>query len=150
MGEKYVLNLKAVGDVRSMTMNVIQLNSDFGEPTVQFADGWTGEYAYTETGFKKAKLEIAKLIFNVPSDMDKEIDFFTYQVVGAESKDSNNNTFSASQPVEKLELSAYYELSIGPAVAGFPTEVTVTDINGEIVAGAEVYVNDALAGTTDK
>ena len=171
MGEKYVLNLKAVGDVRSMTMNVIQLNSDFGEPTVQFADGWTGEYAYTETGFKKAKLdisasrvdapaarsaaagnetEIAKLIFNVPSDMDKEIDFFTYQVVGAESKDSNNNTFSASQPVEKLELSAYYELSIGPAVAGFPTEVTVTDINGEIVAGAEVYVNDALAGTTDE
>ena len=165
MGCPYELTLSAKGDVQTVEASITQLNADFGEPQVTFADGWTGTAVYTVTGFKRAKLEIqaektgsaaqsaaaiATISFQIPTTVDPVADFFTYQLTGASGTLADGSAYSAAQPYEKLSLSAYYTLTPGIAVAGNSTTLTVTDVDGKQVAGVEVYVNDALIGTTDE
>ena len=95
MGLPYTLTARTSGAVKSFDMTLLQVNSDFGQPTVAFADGWEGEMIYTTTGFKRAKIQLranwvgegaapadanaATLSFAVPTTLDPEIDFFTYR-----------------------------------------------------------------------
>ena len=165
MGADYVLTLDARGTVNAAAVQVIQLNADFGEPAVAFAEGWTGEAVYAGTGFKKSKLtltaqwtgegaapaeaEIARISFNVPSTLDPEIDFFTYQVLRAEADLPDGSVAVTAQEKVTLPLSAYLTVTPGLCVAGHDTVLTVTDPEGRPVAGAAVQINGAEAGVTD-
>lgn len=165
MGSNYELVLGTTGNVSGIDMTVIQLNSDFGEPVVTASEGWEVKTVYSSTGFKKAKMEIeatwvgegtapadatvAVLSFNVPTDLDPEIDFFTYQVLNTTCETLNGKT-TAAQAKVTISLSAYYTVSSEVSVAGRDTVITVTDPNGEVAQGVEVYVNDSYVGTTDE
>ncbi len=165
MGNDYILEVNTQGSVDSVDMTVVQVNSDFGAPTVTFEDGWTGNVEYTETGFKKAKMTIsaeytgegtapadalvAKLAFNVPTDVDPEIDFFTYQVSEISCVTTAGATVTSAQPMVKLTVSAYYTVISEPSISGNSTVLTVKNPGGDVEADVEVYVNDALVGTTD-
>jgi len=165
MGSAYELRLNTKGAVSSVDMTVIQLNSDFGEPAVTAAEGWKVETEYVGTGFKKAKMiikaewvgegeapadeTVAVLSFNVPTTLDPEIDFFTYQVVNATCVTAGGTT-TAAQAKVTISLSAYYTVNSEVSVAGHDTVVTVADTNGDVAQGVEVYVNGVLAGVTDK
>lgn len=165
MGTPYELTLATEGTVNAVDMEVIQVNSDFGEPTASFADGWEGEVVFQSTGFKKAKMQItakwtgegdapadcaaAVLSFNVPTTMDPDVDFFTYQVSSVSCTLPDGSTVTAAQPYVKLNVSAYYTVNAEVAIAGYDTLLTVTDPEQNPVEGAEVYVNDQLIGKTD-
>ena len=165
MGVPYELTLATKGTVNAVEMEVIQVNSDFGEPTASFAEGWEGEVVFQSTGFKKAKMQITAkwtgegdapadcaavvLSFSVPTTMDPDVDFFTYQVSSVSCTLPGGSTVTAAQPYVKLNVSAYYTVNAEVAIAGYDTLLTVTDPEQNPVEGAEVYVNDQLIGTTD-
>ena len=166
MGLPYTLTARTSGAVKSFDMTLLQVNSNFGQPTVAFADGWEGEMIYTTTGFKRAKIQLranwvgegaapadanaATLSFAVPTTLDPEIDFFTYQVTEVNSVNNAGETSSAAYAKVKLSLSAYYTVKVGVVLAGFNSLAVVTDAEGNRVAGAEVLVNGAVAGVTDE
>jgi hypothetical protein len=145
-------------------MTVQQVNASFGKPTVTAMDGWTVESSYESIGYTRAKMtisatwtgkgtpsaDIATFSFAVPSDLDAEIDFFTYQVTGATCTLSDGSTVSAAQPKVSISLSAYYTVEAGISVSGYPTTLTVTDINGDVCQNVDIYVNNTLAGSTDE
>ncbi|SFB18904.1 Glucan-binding domain-containing protein (YG repeat), partial [Acetitomaculum ruminis DSM 5522] len=164
MGSNYELTLKATGKVTKVTGNVIKVNSDFGQPKVTFSDGFKGEFKYESTGFKKAKMiieaewtgqgeapadvAIATLSFDVPTNLDPEIDFFTYQVQNLECTSVSGDITTSSQPLVSLNLSAYYSLDVGISVSGQATKLTVLDPDGKAAAGVDVFVDDANIGKT--
>lgn len=166
MGSDYKLSLTTTGTVSSIDMSVVQVNSDFGTPEVTFAEGWTGEAVYTETGFKKAKIdikaewngegeapsdaEVLTLSFNVPSDLDPEMDFFTYQVTSVKCTLPDGTVTTGAQPKVSLSLSAYYTVTADIAIAGYDTTLTVTNPDGNDATNVSVYINDSLIGTTDE
>lgn len=49
MGGTYTLTLTATDALKNATVELAQLNTQFGEPTVAFAAGYTGSYTYEET-----------------------------------------------------------------------------------------------------
>ncbi len=165
MGTDYVLTLASIGAVQTIEMTVVQINSDFGEPTVVFSDGWEGEVVYTSTGFKKAMMTvsatytggdipsdaiIATFSFDVPNTLDQETDFFTYQVSNITCVDAEGNVTTSAQEKVKLSLSAYYTLKAGTSVSGLDTTLTVTTEDGLPAEGVTIYVNGEEAGTTDE
>ena len=165
MGSNYELALTTAGQVTAVEFTALQLNSDFGAPTVTFADGWTGDYQYVSTGFKKAKLtlsaqwtgagdapadaRVATLSFQVPTTLDHEIDFFTYQVMRMVCTRPDGTTVTSAQPYVKLHLSAYYQVQAAVSVSGYATMLTVTDPDGNPAVGVEVLVNGTSIGQTD-
>ncbi len=165
LGSDYKLSLLTQGNVQSVDMTVLQLNSDFGEPTVTAAEGWNVESVYSITGFKKAKMEIkanwvgegdapanaevATLAFNVPTNLDPAIDFFTYQVTNATSVTTDGRTVTSAQEKVVLKLSAYYTVDTTVAMSGRDTVLKVVNPAGEPEEGVEVFVNGASAGLTD-
>ncbi len=165
MGTPYVLTLESVGTVKAADVSIIQLNTDFGAPVITPKDGWTITSEMADTGFKKAKLdltaqwngageapadaEIATIAFNVPAGLDREIDFFTYQLVKAECTLPDDTISTCAQEKVTLELSAYYNITPGISIKGHPTVLTVTDIDGNIAEGVTVLVNDVEIGQTD-
>lgn len=161
MGGDYTLTLSAQNAVSAASMEIIRLNSDMGEPTVTFSDGWTGTATYVTTGFKKAKLiieatssgnassgPIAYLTFHIPATLDPEVDFFTYQVVTACYTMANGNMATCSQPAVKKQVKAYYTLDLGIAMEGYSTLLTVSGPDGG--AGVPVLVNGESVGSTDE
>ncbi len=166
MGSDYALTLNTVGSANTVAMKIGQINGDFGQPTVTWADGWSGEVAYVSTGFKRAAINITAqytgegavpadaqvltMAFSVPSTLDPEIDFFTYQVLHTETTDTYGNTNTTAQPAVKLNLSAYYTVLPGIAIAGKPLTLSVVDNSGAAAAGVNVYINGAVVGVTDE
>ena len=51
MGSDYTLTLTADGAITAVEAVIQNLNTDFGEPEVTFAEGFQGTAEYTETGF---------------------------------------------------------------------------------------------------
>lgn len=168
MGQDYVLSISASDrTVRHVTLELTDLNSDFGEPAVTFADGYTGTHTYTSTGFKKAALhvevnltgsaqsnlrqaaaQLCTITFQVPTDLDAEIDFFTYNPSTIRYTDVSGSSYSGAQPGEKLTLSAYYTVEAGVLTQGDPCTILVTDPDGRPAAGVEVWLGEAQIGTT--
>ncbi|QFJ56315.1 phosphodiester glycosidase family protein [Pseudobutyrivibrio xylanivorans] len=165
LGSDYKLSLITQGSVKSVDMTVLQLNSDFGEPTVTAAEGWDVEAAYSITGFKKAKMEIkanwtgegeapansevATLSFNVPTNLDPAIDFFTYQVTNSTCITNDGRTVTSAQQKVILTLSAYYTIDTTVAMSGRDTVLRVVNPAGEPEEGVEVFVNGVSIGFTD-
>ncbi len=165
LGSDYELSLNTQGSISSVDMTVLQLNSDFGEPVVTAADGWDVEAVYSSTGFKKAKMEIkanwvgegaapadakvASLAFNVPTSLDPEIDFFTYQVTKVTCVTVDGRTVTSAQQKVTIGLSAYYTVNAAVAVSGFDTLLTVVNPSNEPEEGVEVFVNGSSIGHTD-
>ncbi len=165
LGSDYQLSLVTKGSISELEMTVLQLNSDFGEPEVTASEGWNVEAVYSSTGFKKAKMEIkatwngegeapadatvATLSFNVPTNLDAAIDFFTYQVTKVTCVTASGKSITSAQQKVVLSLSAYYTINAAIAVSGQDTLLTVVDPSGEPEEGVEVYVNGNLIGLTD-
>ena len=166
MGAPYELQVHSIGQVNSLQVNLYQLNSDFGQPTITPESGWTFDSsAYESTGFKKAKQvvefrwtggsdapndgKVATLQFNVPTEMDPEVDFFTYQVTGACTASGEAESRSFAQPKVTRSLSAYYSVEAGIAMQGKPVTLTVVGPSGAPVSGVTVNVNGTDIGTTD-
>ncbi len=166
LGSDYKLSLVTKGSVSSLDMTVLQLNSDFGEPVVTAAEGWNVEYEYSSTGFKKAKMEIraawagegeapanatvATLSFNVPTNLDAAIDFFTYQVTKVTCVTAEGKSITSAQQKVVLTLSAYYTVNAAVAVSGADTLIVITNPSGEPEEGVEVFVNGQSIGFTDE
>lgn len=173
MGGKYNLYVMSVGQVDKFSMDILQLNSDFGAPTITFADGWTqSEAEWSETGFKLAKIDIsaeytaegavpenavlATITFEIPGTIDPEIDFFTYYITRVEARPEWNAdaTHTAAQPKVKLTVDANCTIISEVAISGFNTVLTVRDKAGKPIAGASVYIitggqADTFVGQTD-
>ncbi|CBK75204.1 Exopolysaccharide biosynthesis protein related to N-acetylglucosamine-1-phosphodiester alpha-N-acetylglucosaminidase [Butyrivibrio fibrisolvens 16/4] len=165
LGSDYKLSLVTQGSISSVDMTVLQLNSDFGEPTVTAAEGWDVDAVYSITGFKKAKMEIsakwvgegeapanavvATLAFNVPTSLDPAIDFFTYQVTNASCVTTDGRTVTSAQQKVVLTLSAYYTIKTNVAMSGHDTVLKVVNPQGEPEEGVEVFVNGQSIGFTD-
>ncbi len=165
LGSDYKLSLVTKGSISALDMTVLQLNSDFGEPVVTAAEGWNVEAVYSSTGFKKAKMEIkatwtgegeapadavvATLSFNVPTNLDAAIDFFTYQVTKVTCETTEGKTITSAQQKVVLNLSAYYTVNAAVAVSGQNTLLSIVNPSGEPEEGVEVYVNGQLIGLTD-
>ena len=166
LGSDYTLSLVTKGSVSSLDMTVLQLNSDFGEPVVTAAEGWNVESEYSSTGFKKAKMEIkatwtgegeapadatvATLSFNVPTNLDAAIDFFTYQVTKVTCVTAEGKSITSAQQKVVLTLSAYYTVNAAVAVSGADTLIVITNPSGEPEEGVEVFVNGQSIGFTDE
>ena len=166
LGSDYKLSLVTKGSVSSLDMTVLQLNSDFGEPVVTAAEGWNVESEYSSTGFKKAKMEIkatwtgegeapadatvATLSFNVPTNLDAAIDFFTYQVTKVTCVTAEGKSITSAQQKVVLTLSAYYTVNAAVAVSGADTLIVITNPSGEPEEGVEVFVNGQSIGFTDE
>lgn len=162
MGGTYTLTLTATDALKNATVELAQLNTQFGEPTVAFAAGYTGSYTYEETGFRKAALhleaerreetagtELCTITFRVPSDLDPEIDFFTYQPVTIRYTAVDGASYSAAQPYRKLALSAYYTIVPGMQTEGDSSTVTVLDSDGKPAADVSIFLNGTEIGKTD-
>ena len=161
IGSTYDLNLTVDGTASALDATVLDLNSDFGTPTVTFADGVTGTYEYIETGYRKAKLTIhvegealtgavAEISFNVPDDVDAEVDFFTYCVSSIVLTDAKENTYTDAQGLVKMTVSAYYTLDISTQLPGKECTVTVYDIDNLPAANVTVALNGSEIGKTDE
>ncbi|MCQ2418403.1 MAG: phosphodiester glycosidase family protein [Clostridia bacterium] len=161
IGSTYTLNVTVDGEVTTLDALVLDINSDFGLPTVNFAEGVTGTYEYTPTGYRKAKLtihiegealtgDVAQITFNVPGDLDAETDFFTYRVNAIDMVDAEENTYSDAQGLVRMTLSAYYTLQIGLQLPGKTCDITVFDIDNLPAADVTVSLNGTAIGTTDE
>ncbi len=165
LGSDYKLSLVTKGQISSLDMTVLQLNSDFGEPVVTANAGWEVESEYAITGFKKAKMsikakwvgegeppanaEVASIAFKVPTNLDPAIDFFTYQVTNVTSVTLDGKVITSAQQKVTIGLSAYYTVNAAVAVSGQDTLLSVTNPDGEAEQGVEVYVNGNSIGVTD-
>lgn len=161
IGSTYTLNVTVDGEVTSLDALVLDINSDFGVPTVTFAEGVTGTYEYTPTGYRKAKLtihiegeamtgDLAQIAFNVPADVDAEVDFFTYRVNSIKVEDAEGNIYSDAQGLVKMTVSAYYTLDVGLQLPGKTCDITVYDIDNLPAANVTVSLNGTEIGTTDE
>ena len=164
LGGKYVMEVKADGVVNQVDLSMLNINSDFCkvEPEVAFTEGVTGTSTYTPTGFKKSSLvmnmtaeagmtgTIATITFTIPEDVDREVDFFMYQINNITFTDKDGNEGTDAYGLVKKVVEAYYDVTIGPAIVGREITITVTDINGDLAADVTVYFNGAEIGKTNE
>lgn len=159
MGSDYTLTLTADGAITAVEAVIQNLNTDFGEPEVTFAEGFQGTAEYTETGFRKASLDIrasgsgegtiCTITFSVPNGLDPEIDFFTYDPSTITYTGANGRGYSAAQAAQQLSLSAYYTLEPGVQLVGQSSVITVYGPDGMPAGGVEVFLNvNTSIGTT--
>ena len=166
MGTPYDLVVQGKGSVVSAQLTLTQLNSDFGEPEIIPEEGWVIKGKnYVSTGFKKAKLflqfqasdpssigtdsKIATVRFSVPTNLDPEIDFFTYQLYNGAAANADGVVSGCSQEKVTLPLSAYYTVTADTAIFGRATMLRVTDPEGNPAAGVTVKINGTIAGQTN-
>lgn len=159
LGGTFTMEVKANGAVGEFDLTMLNINSDFGTPTVTFADGVTGESEYTVTGFRKASLTLkgttapkagtlATITFNIPTDIDPEVDFFTYQVTNITFKDATGNEGTGAYALDRLTVTAYYRAELGTMVVGRSCEIMVYDIDGKPAANVKVFLNGTEIGAT--
>lgn len=163
LGGKYVMKVQADGVVNQIDLSMININSDFCavEPQIVFAKGITGTSTYTPTGFKKASLvmsmtseegmtgTLATITFTIPEDVDREVDFFMYQINNITFIDKDGNEGTDAYGLVKKVVEAYYNVTIGPAIVGREVTITVTDINGAPAADVTVYIDGTEIGKTN-
>ena len=163
LGGKYVMKVQADGVVNQIDLSMININSDFCavEPQIVFAKGITGTSTYTPTGFKKASLvmsmtseegmtgTLATITFTIPEDVDREVDFFMYQINNITFIDKDGNEGTDAYGLVKKVVEAYYNVTIGPAIVGREVTISVTDINGAPAADVTVYIDGTEIGKTN-
>lgn len=174
LGGTYEMKLTAVGAVTQVEMTVIDINTDFGTPTltaggatygapvITFAEGVDGTYTFTPTGYKKGTLtlcvsapagvtgDLATVGFAVPTSVDPEVDFFKYRVTNITFTDENGAEGTAAYGYTVLPVTAYYTIDIGVMAQGRACDITVYDVDGNPAAGVSVFLNGAEIGQTDE
>ena len=173
LGGQYDLKVVATENIKNATITISNLNSDIGEPTVTYAQGWNGTMEYHSTGYKKAALTLtlkpaenptgisaqsldqaftktlATITFHIDKTLDTTVNSFTYTVSSIQYTDSNGNKGTSALPGKTLPLSAYYRLQASPQVVGLGSVITVLDRNSAPAAGVTVYLDGTSIGSTD-
>lgn len=173
LGGQYDLKVVATENIKNATITISNLNSDIGEPTVTYANGWNGTMEYHSTGYKKAALTLtlkpaenptgisaqsldqaftktlATITFHIDKTLDTTVNSFTYTVSSIQYTDSNGNKGTSALPGKTLPLSAYYRLQASPQVVGLGSVITVLDRDSKAAANVKVYLDGELIGTTD-
>lgn len=80
-----------------------------------------------QSNLRQAAAQLCTITFQVPTDLDAEIDFFTYNPSTIRYTDVSGSSYSGAQPGEKLTLSAYYTVEAGVLTQGDPCTILVTD-----------------------
>ena len=146
----------------------IAFGKNFTNPKVEFASEFTGTYSVdektnkvtihaerTQTLARKVRAAenyIAKLTFTVPETIKSDIKF-TYTIENgtfslADSTDTTlANSFSSGE--QAIGIVAPLAISTPVLYVGKEAVITVTDINGAVVEGAEIYSSGVSLGTTD-
>lgn len=160
IGSTYKLTLSNKGGIKEINTN-LKIDEEFGEPTVTFANGFTGNATYDKGILKiKAKSDsgedesgtVALIKFKVPTTLSEEKSF-TYGLMNCSYVDSNG-TWTSSLSTKTVKIQPYYKVSADVMVAGQSGAIYVTDVNGNKVPDAEIYKveedKDILLGTTDE
>lgn len=113
------------------------------------ASGKAALHLEAERREETAGTELCTITFRVPSDLDPEIDFFTYQPVTIRYTAVDGASYSAAQPYRKLALSAYYTIVPGMQTEGDSSTVTVLDSDGKPAADVSIFLNGTEIGKTD-
>ncbi len=177
LNSDYQVNLTTnnISDIASFTAQ-IKIDKAFSDFTVNYASGFTGTYSYDAknavinlevSAAPKAKMArtmmlksgeakdevIATLDFKIPADLAQGKQF-SCAVDNAEIKlvSDNGAAFASSFtcPITFIDVVAPLNVEVGPMIVGLDGDITVTDLNGETVSGAEIYANNSLIGTTDE
>ena len=161
VGGEVTLNLLAEnGDVSSCSA-VIRLGRQFTDYEVIYADGFTGTSSYQtnentvtltaeKTGNTTGTL-IAQLKVKVPATLASS-ESFLYEVKSGVCYDQNRQMSTFAAPVKTLPVGAAISVTCGPVLTGQTAELKVTDLSGNGVANAVIYVDgsDRALGTTDE
>ncbi len=159
VGGEVTLNLLAEnGDVSSCSA-VIRLGRQFTDYEVIYADGFTGTSSYqanentvtlTAEGNTTGTL-IAQLKVKVPATLASS-ESFLYEVKSGVCYDQNRQMSTFAAPVKTLPVGAAISVTCGPVLTGQTAELKVTDLSGNGVANAVIYVDgsDRVLGTTDE
>ena len=161
VGQEFSLSILGSADVKTADVT-IDLPSDYAANyEVVPGAGYTAEatMANNQVTIHIEKAEdpdavysdentLATLVLKVPEDAAEganlryTVSMGTYTTAGGETA-----TFSA--PEAALELAADYQLSSSQSVVGMDTVFTLTDSEGNPVAGADIYCDGARIGATD-
>ena len=161
VGGEVTLNLLAKnGDVSSCRA-VIRLGRQFKDYVVIYADGFTGTSSYQtnentvtltaeKTGNTTGTL-IAQLKVKVPATLASS-ESFLYEVKSGVCYDQTGQMSTFAAPVKTLPVGAAISVTCGPVLTGQTAELKVTDLSGNGVANAVIYVDDSdrALGTTDE
>ncbi|MGN0486776.1 MAG: phosphodiester glycosidase family protein [Acutalibacteraceae bacterium] len=163
LNSEYKLNLVSdnISDVKSVNAD-IKIDKAFSDFTVEFADGFSGSYNYDS---KNAVISIAAAVdgndtnsdviasvkFKIPVDLAEgkkfsyAIDNATYELV-TDNGDAFASSFSC--PITFVDVVAPFNVDVDTMIVGLSGNITVTDLDGNPVAGAQIYNYDTLIGTT--
>ena len=169
VGNEYVLAFESDKELKSVN-TVMQLNKAFGEPAVEFADGWDGKAVYdngkltvdakASTGILSAvrdlfskdegKQQIFSIKYQIPVSMRQDQDI-EYSLESCEYS-SDEGTWTNSFRKKTVDVTAAYSIDAGVMVEGLSGKITVTDEDGKPVSGAEIFLSDddnTLVGKTN-
>ena len=161
VGGEVTLNLLAENCDVSSCSAVIRLGRQFKDYEVIYADGFTGTSSYqtnentvTLTAEKTRNTTgtlIAQLKVKVPATLASS-ESFLYEVKSGVCYDQNRQMSTFAAPVKTLPVGAAISVTCGPVLTGQTAELKVTDLSGNGVANAVIYVDDSNTelGTTDE
>ena len=155
LGTDYTLALTSDNckNIQSASVTA-QFNTIFGEPTVKFADGFTGKYTYN-SGTGELTLNVAKdenadpangqialLTFHIPDSLTQGTNF-NYSVSSGQfaTVETSSFTNSFSFPTVNVPVQAYYTVNAENGVVGYPFKILVKDEDGKAAAGVNVHVD---------
>lgn len=161
IGKDYSLTLTAdkFDKLGKIDVNVV-INDLFGEPTVTFCDGYTGNSTYSNGAVtinaaanSPKSGDIAKITFKVPASLSKGSQL-NYEVTSA-TYTNGDTTLSFAQARSAVGVEAMYDLTASVMTAGGKGTITVTKADGGSAAKrVEVYLvkedgEDELVGKTN-
>lgn len=160
INESYKLQVTADNSDKISTVSAeLKLTNPFSNPTVTFADGYTGTFTY-EKGVLKLEATtaapktgaVADISFAVPAQTPKGSQF-TYTVTKGSFTD-NGTALTFAQAGATVTATAPYELSADVMVVGSSGRVYVTTADGKAPGRVEIYLvqesgEDILLGKTN-
>lgn len=161
IGKDYSLTLTAdkFDKLGKIDVNVA-INDLFGEPTVTFCDGYTGNSTYSNgvvtinaAANSPKSGDIAKITFKVPASLSKGSQL-NYEVTSA-TYTNGDTTLSFAQARSAVGVEAMYDLTASVMTAGGKGTITVTKADGGSAAKrVAVYLvkedgEDELVGKTN-
>lgn len=161
LGKTFSLDLVSnnVKDIASAEFG-IKLDSNFNVNSVNFADGFTGEYSI-KSKVLTVKAEgaaltdsnvVASVVFDIPASTSAGVPFTYATTVGTfntNSESTKTNSFAVANT--KLDIIAPLSVEADAFVVGLPGMLVVRNLEGQAVEGATVYNAEtgAVIGTTD-
>ena len=161
LGGVVTLEIRATDSSVVTSDTTIRLSNMFPDYEVVFAENYEGTYKYSKTNraltvsaTRNAESEntlIAKVIVKVPATLT-ENETFLYEITSGSYSTAGGFYGTYSAPEKTLPVGAGIAVSCDPIlVGGELAHVKVTDLEGNGVANAGIYLTDGtLIGTTDE